>query len=278
MVFFLMIFIQVSDRNTVGDARSHPSVGVGVRSSGPGCVGPIEGCAKMNAGSVPEAGRPPIRILLVDDHAMVRAGLRILIDSWPGMIVVGEAGDSRDALEIATRELPDIVLLDLGLEDGAGMDLLSRLFSVLGKGRVLALSGSKDSELHHRAVRLGVMGVVLKDKTAEELRRAIEKVHAGEVWLDRRLTAMVISGISRGAQPNKDAGEASRLDSLSERERDVAVLVCEGLKNEDIGERLFISETTVRHHLTSIFSKLGVSRRFELVIYLYRQNFAKPGP
>jgi DNA-binding NarL/FixJ family response regulator len=231
----------------------------------------------MNADPVPETGRPPIRILLVDDHAMVRAGLRILIDSWPGMTVVGEAGDSREALEMATRELPDIVLMDLGLEDGAGMDLLSGLFSVLGKGRVLALSGSKDSELHHRAVRLGVMGVVLKEKTADELRRAIEKVHAGEVWLDRRLTAMVITGISR-ARPDKDTVQASRLDSLSERERDVAVLVCEGLKNKDIGGRLFISETTVRHHLTSIFSKLGVSSRFELVIYLYRHNFAKPGP
>jgi two-component system, NarL family, nitrate/nitrite response regulator NarL len=219
----------------------------------------------------------PIRILLIDDHVVVRAGLRMLIESWPGMQMIGEAGDSAGALTITAREKPDIILLDLDLGQGnSGLDILPELLSSVGQGRIIILTGVRDSEVHHHAVRLGAMGLVLKEKAAEDLRKAIEKVHDGEVWFDRSLTASIFARMSRANEAKKSDMEASKIASLTDREREVATLVGEGLKNKEIGERLFISETTVRHHLSSVFSKLDVSNRFELIIFLYRHKLIRP--
>jgi DNA-binding NarL/FixJ family response regulator len=201
----------------------------------------------------------------------------MLIESWPGMQMVGEAGDSAGALTITAREKPDIILLDLDLGYGnSGLDILPELLSSVGQGRIIILTGVRDSEVHHHAVRLGAMGLVLKEKAAEDLRKAIEKVHDGEVWFDRSLTASIFTRMSRANEAKKSDMEATKIASLTDREREVATLVGEGLKNKEIGERLFISETTVRHHLSSVFSKLEVSNRFELIIFLYRHKLIRP--
>jgi two-component system, NarL family, nitrate/nitrite response regulator NarL len=214
-----------------------------------------------------------IRVVLVDDHAVVRAGLRMLIESRPGLLVVGEAATTADALTVAGREQPDIILLDLDLGGDNGLTILPELFATAKQSRVLMLTGVRDPEEHQRAVRLGAMGVVLKEKAADDLLQAIEKVHAGEVWLDGALMARVL-GRAAPAEATIDP-EAVKIASLTDREREVIALICEGLQNKLIGERLFISETTVRHHLTSIFDKLGVTNRLELVIYAYRHGLAK---
>ena len=216
-----------------------------------------------------------IRVLLVDDHAVVRAGLRMLIESRLGLVVVGEAANGGDALAIAAREQPNIILLDLDLGAGNGLDVLPGLLSAT-QARVILLTGARDPDLHHQAVRLGAMGVVLKDQAAEILVEAIEKVHAGQAWLDPALMARVLSGMSATQRPAKIDPETAKIATLTERERGVIALICEGLQNKQIGQRLHISETTVRHHLTSIFDKLGVENRLELVIYAYRNNLAKP--
>lgn len=218
----------------------------------------------------------PIRILIIDDHIIVRAGLRMLIENHEGMTVVGEAGTRIDALAIAANEQPDIILLDLDIGGESGLDFLRELLESATRARVLVLTGVRDPEAHRRAVHLGAMGLVLKDKAAEILIKAIEKVHAGEVWLDRALTASLISEITKSHQPKKVDPEAARIGSLTSRELEIVGLVCEGLKNRQIGDRLFISEATVRNHLTSILSKLGLSDRFELALYSYRQHLAKP--
>jgi DNA-binding NarL/FixJ family response regulator len=215
-----------------------------------------------------------VRILLVDDHAVVRAGLRMLIESRPGLAVVGEAATTSDAVATAGREQPDLILLDLDLGGDSGLDILPELFATAKQARVLLLTGVRDPEEHHRAIRLGAMGVVLKEKAAEDLLKAIEKVHAGEVWLDGALMARVL-GRSLPGDPATTNPEVAKIATLTEREREVIALICEGLQNKLIGERLFISETTVRHHLTSIFDKLGVTNRLELVIYAYRHGLAK---
>lgn len=216
-----------------------------------------------------------VRIMLVDDHTVVRAGLRMLIESRPGLQVVGEAATTDEALTVAAQSQPDIILLDLDLGGDSGLDILPELFTTAKQARVLMLTGVRDPEEHHRAVRLGAMGVVVKEKAADDLLKAIEKVHAGEVWLDGALMARVLGRSRPVGEVMPVNPETARITSLTEREREVIALICEGLQNKLIGERLFISETTVRHHLTSIFDKLGVSNRLELVIYAYRHGLAK---
>jgi DNA-binding NarL/FixJ family response regulator len=216
--------------------------------------------------------REPIRILIVDDHAVVRAGLRMLIDQNPTMKVIGVAGNRSEALAIAASEQPNLIILDILLGDEDGLAILPELRAVVKDTRVLVLTGMRGSESQRRAMLAGAMGVVLKEHAAEVLIKAIDKVHQGEVWMDRLLLGSLLDEMTQTPEINP---EKAKIASLTDREREVIALIAEGLKNKQIGERLFISETTVTHHLSSIFSKLEVSDRLELVIYAFSQNLAK---
>jgi DNA-binding NarL/FixJ family response regulator len=214
----------------------------------------------------------PIQVLLIDDHTVVRTALRMLIESHPGFVVVGEAADRRGALALLAQVQPDVILLDIALSQISGVDLIPELRARAPRARVLLLTGIQDIEEHRRAVRLGARGVVLKDQAPAVLVKAIERVHAGEVWLDGMMVADLVSEIAAGSEPPAEPQPIP----LTERERQVIALVCEGLPNRAIAERLMISDTTVRHHLTSVFNKLGVNSRLELVIYAYRHGLARP--
>jgi len=220
--------------------------------------------------------RGPIRILIVDDHAILRKGLRMLIEDQPGMSVIGEASNGAEAVEIATREQPEIILLDLDLGGKNGLDLLPELISTSNLVRVIVLTGVRDPEMHHRAVAFGAIGLVFKEQASEVLVKAIEKVNAGEAWFDRTLMATALNKMSRSKAGNKDDPEAARIASLTEREKEVVALVAQGLNRKQIAEELFISEATARNHLTSILNKIGVSDRLELAFYAYRHGLAKP--
>lgn len=223
--------------------------------------------------SQPEA---TIRILIVDDHVIVRGGLRMLLESQAGFTVVGEAGSKSEALDVFARESPNIVILDLDLGGESGLDLLPELVSAGSGARVIVLTGVRDQDVHRRCVELGADGLLLKDKASEILIKAVRKVHAGEDWLERSMMRGALDQLrNQGSKAQADP-EAEKIRTLTEREREVIALVGLGLKNKQVAERLFISDTTVRHHLTSIFSKLGVSDRLELVIYAYRHKLAKP--
>ena len=218
-----------------------------------------------------------IRILLIDDHTVMRLGLRVLIENQQGLTVVGEASGRADALELAEREQPNIILLDLTLPGTDGIELIPELLALAREARILVLTGVLDPEAHKRAIHRGAMGVVLKEKAAEVLIKAIEKVHQGEVWLDRAMVANVVGDRSRLREvKKKDDPEAAKIATLTGREREVIALIGEGLRNRQIADRLFISEGTVRNHLTTVFSKLEVSDRFELLIFSYRHAIAKP--
>jgi DNA-binding NarL/FixJ family response regulator len=214
------------------------------------------------------------RVLLVDDHGVVRTGVRLIIQGSPGLAIIGEAADREQALAIATREQPDVILLDLDLGDDSGLAIISDLIAASGGARVIILTGIRDPEVHRKAVMLGAMGVVSKEKAADALIKAIERVQAGEAWLDPALVAGVLQEVS-GKSKNVDP-EARKIASLTNREREVVELVGLGIKNKQVAERLFISETTVRHHLTSIFDKLEVSGRVELLIYAMRHGLTNP--
>ncbi len=225
--------------------------------------------------SNPNDSRHPIGILIVDDHAVVRAAMRLLLEKEAGMVVVGEADKKADALEIASREQPEIILLDLCLREESGLDLIPELLGVAGDSRIIVLTGVLDQDEHRRAVRLGAMGVVSKEAPPNLLIKAIERVHAGELWLNRYMTAALVSELRRPVKRPRPSAQAEMIERLTTRELEIVSLVGEGKKNKQIADSLCISDATVRHHVSSILSKLEVSDRLELLIFAYRNNLVK---
>ncbi len=222
----------------------------------------------------PPCATSAIRLIIIDDHVVVRAGLRMLLENCPGFEVVGEAGMLPQALEVAKSCDCDVILLDLDLSGNDGCELIAPLLKLQPRAHILILTGLRDPNLARRVTTLGARGIVLKEHASEALLKAIECVHRGELWMDRSLMASLISDLRRPPEPLDR--ETVKIESLTPRERDVIALIGEGLKNKEIAKRLFLSETTVRHHLTSIFAKLEVDDRLELVIYAYRHGLIKP--
>ncbi|HEY2981353.1 MAG TPA: response regulator transcription factor [Anaerolineales bacterium] len=216
--------------------------------------------------------KPTIHVMMVDDHIVVRAGLRMLIECNPRMKVVGEAGKGSDALALAARERPDVILLDLVLGEETGADLIPGLLEASEESRILILTALHDEDEHRRAVRMGAMGVLIKEASMEVMIKAIEKVYEGEFWLDRFLTASLLMEMRRPGKPKKEELLENKTERLTPREREVISLVGEGMKNKQIAQRLLISESTVRHHLTSIFEKLGVCDRLELLVFAFQNG------
>lgn len=225
---------------------------------------------------MPTQSEGPIRIVILDEHALVRAGLRQILDNQPGMAVVGEAGSINDGLEKISTLKPDIVLLELNLSGQVEAELIPSLYKASTESRVILVTGTSDPRVLQKVVEDGAVGVVFKSQSPEILVKAIEKVCAGEVWLERSLIANVLTRLSRSQPAKKADPERENFARLSDREKDVVRLIGRGLKNKRISSELCISETTVRHHLTSIYNKLGVSDRLELLVYAHRHGLVTP--
>jgi two-component system nitrate/nitrite response regulator NarL len=215
-----------------------------------------------------------IRVMLVEDDELTRLGLQTQIKKDPMLEVVGEAANRRDAVRLAADKQPAIILLDLNLGSESGLEFLPELISAAPGARVIVVTGVLDLEAHQRAISHGAMGLVLKQDAVEHMARAVKQVYNGDVWFNRSMMLKVIERMTQASAPKKPDPEAAKIKTLTAREREVVDLVGEGLKNKAIADRLFISETTVRHHLTSIFAKLEVSDRLELVIYAYKYGLA----
>ena len=215
-----------------------------------------------------------IRILIIDDQLIVREGLRMLIENHPGTKVVAMARTRSEALDIIARESLDLIILDLELGGSSALSFIPQLREAAKDARILVLTGQRDPAIHQKAAQSGAMGVVLKENAADLLLKAIEKVYRGEAWLDRLTLGSLIFQMSSQEKETVDP-RARKIASLTERERQVINLIAEGLKNRQIAERLFISHVTVTHHLSSIYEKLGVSDRLELVIYAFANKLAK---
>ena len=206
------------------------------------------------------------RLFLIEDHLVMRAALKLLLDSRADLQVVGEAANREEALHglQSSLQTPDIILLDLELSDGTSADFIPMLRQTAPSSRVLVLTGTPDMTLHRRALGLGAMGLVRKEQPPETLLRAIERVRNGEVWIEPALMQNTF------ATPQHLAGESDikmRIASLSPREREIVALIGQGLKNKPIAARLFLSERTVHSHLSSIFRKLSVADRTELALF-----------
>jgi two-component system nitrate/nitrite response regulator NarL len=211
-----------------------------------------------------------IRIFLAGEQELFLAALRALLEDEPGLTVVGQAVNWTEALD-AGREKPDIILFDPG--NDIGLVSLPDLLEIAKGVRVLVVPGMADAELHLRALVLGAMGVVRKVEPPSVLFKAIRKIHGGEVWIRPSLMGEILQ-----AKAGKTNPEKAKIASLTKRELEVITLLCEGRKNKQIAERLFIAECTVRHHLTSIFDKLGIADRLELLIYAHQNGLAKAVP
>lgn len=207
--------------------------------------------------------KQPIRILVADDHAIFRDGLRKLLIGDDQLEIVGEASDGHDCVRLLTKLKPDILLLDLRMPDKDGLAVLEEVNFDSLPTRVIVLTAAEDDRDVIRAMRLGARGVVLKQSATELLVKSIHRVHAGEIWLDNRMTAEVMRAFTKSAE----AGPRREKPLLSDREKEIVQLVAQGYRNKEIGEKLFISEQTVKNHLHNIFDKLGVSDRLELALY-----------
>jgi DNA-binding NarL/FixJ family response regulator len=216
-----------------------------------------------------------VRIFLVDDHELLRAAIRSLLGEVETLAVVGEAGDRAQALARIEKEQPDIILLNADLKTGDGLEMLPDLLDICSSARVLVLTDSGDPTIHRKAMLLGAAGVLMKDKPPDLLMKAISRIHAGEAWFDRSTTATMLEELSPRNKTKLLDPDQLKIESITEREREVIKLVGEGLKNKQIAERLFISDITVHHHLTSVYSKLQVKDRLELLIYAYRNRLAE---
>jgi DNA-binding NarL/FixJ family response regulator len=219
----------------------------------------------------PAAPPAPIRVCIIDDHAIVRAGLRMLLESNVRMGVLWETASASQALSAANLKTPDVLLLDLDLGTENGLDFIAKLVEKFRPCRVLVLTAIHDTQMHLAAVAAGASGVVVKEQAPETLLQAIESVHNGEAWLGKSLMTAVMGRFSKDLSEKKDP-DASKISMLTPRESEIVALVSDGFNGEKIAKQLGISEATVRNHLTSILSKLGLSNKFELAVYALRHG------
>jgi len=204
-----------------------------------------------------------VRILVADDHAIFRDGLRRLLEGSDDVSIVGEASNGNECIKMLAKLKPDILLLDLRMPEKDGLGVLEEINFDSMATRVIVLTAAEDDRDVVRAMRLGARGVVLKQSASDLLLKSIRKVSDGEIWLDNRMTAEVIDAFKKSSE----AGQRREKPLLSDREKEIVQLVAQGFRNREIGEKLFISEQTVKNHLHNIFDKLGVSDRLELALY-----------
>ncbi len=214
------------------------------------------------------------RVMLVDDHEIVRLGLLTLINDRVDMEVVGEAGDAASAAREAERLKPDVILMDIRMPGEGGIEATRQIMARMPEMRIVMLTSFADDELLVRAISAGAVGYVLKQVGNAELLRAITAAARGEALLDPRTTARLLTRVREADR--KDTADAFR--ELSDREMDVLAQVARGLGNAEIGEKLNLSEKTVRNYISTMFEKLSLSNRVELAVYAIEHHlFEKQG-
>jgi two-component system, NarL family, response regulator DevR len=210
----------------------------------------------------------PLRVVVVDDHEVVRNGIKSLLAETPDISVVGEAGTVKDAIERAVWARPDVVIMDVRLSDGSGIEATREIRARLPNTQVLMLTTFSDDEALFASIMAGAAGYVLKQIKGADLVRAVQTVGRGESLLDPAVTKGLLDRLRRGKHLLKD----ERLARLSAQEERILELIAQGRTNREIGEKLHLAEKTVKNYVTSILSKLEVARRAEAAAYLARHT------
>lgn len=211
---------------------------------------------------------PPLRVMLVDDHEIVRDGIRAMLDPEEDVIVTSEAGTVREAIDEAARTKPDVVVMDVRLADGSGIEATREIRATHPEIRVLMLTSFADDEALFASIMAGASGYVLKQVKSGELLRAIRAVGAGDSLLDPSVTTAVLDRLRKGKHLMKD----EKLARLSPQEERILEQVADGRTNREIGEDLRLAEKTVKNYVSSILAKLEVARRAEAAAYLARHT------
>jgi two-component system, NarL family, nitrate/nitrite response regulator NarL len=207
-------------------------------------------------------------LLLIDNQDLVRLGIRCLLEAHDFPVLA--AAPHADAVKLAGELQPAVIILDPDTGSDVALEIIGDVLEVSGRSRVLVLTAQRDPTLCARSMMLGAVGMMYKHEPAEVLFKAIRRLQAGEVWLDRGRTAGVLMQMVRRRR-DIDSSEA-KIETLTKREREIVAVICEGLRNREIADRLCISEATARNHLTSILDKLGLASRFDLVVFAFRHG------
>jgi len=212
-----------------------------------------------------------IRILIADDHAVFRYGLRALLESEPRFTVVGEAADGSEVAKLTSDLKPAVLMLDLAMPRLTGLEVLRELASAQGEVRTIVLAAAIEKKQIVEALQLGARGILLKDAAIQLIAECIEKVVAGDFWVGHEaVTSLVdyLCGLKRSA-----GGTVQRLPEFTPRENEIISAIVNGCVNKEIAIKLSLSEDTVKHHLSNIFQKAGVSNRLELAIWSMNKGF-----
>jgi DNA-binding NarL/FixJ family response regulator len=212
-----------------------------------------------------------LRVLLVDDHEVVRAGIKALLDSQEDMVVVGEAGTAEEGLRRVGYDEPDVVVLDVRLPDGSGVEACRDMRSRFPEVKVLMLTSFADEEALMSAILAGASGYVLKRVKSNDLVDDIRRVGAGESLLDSDMTERLFERLRSGPQDDP------LLSRLSKQERTIVTHIADGLTNKQIAEEMFLAEKTVKNYVSNVLAKLGMSRRSEAAAYVARVQAEKEG-
>ena len=218
-----------------------------------------------------------VRVLIVDDQALVRAGFRMILESEPGIEIVGEAEDGLQAVEAARELAPDVVLMDIRMPNLDGLEATRRLLAGGGSPRVLMLTTFDLDEYVYEALRAGASGFMLKDTPPEQLVAAIHVVASGDALLSPSITKRVIEEFIRRPPSTVAAPGSPKLEELTARELEVLGFMARGLSNAEIAKDLFVSETTVKTHVARILMKLGLRDRVQAVVFAYEHGVVHPG-
>jgi DNA-binding NarL/FixJ family response regulator len=216
-----------------------------------------------------------IRVVLCDDQALVRDGFQMILNADDGIEVVGEAGDGAEAVELVKRLLPSVVLMDVRMPGMDGIEATRRIVASGVESRVLILTTFDLDEYVYEALRVGASGFLLKDVTAAQLVEGVRVVAAGEAMLAPTVTRRLLERFA-GSLPGGEEPAPPSLRSLTGREREILTLLASGLSNAELGARLYLSEPTIKTHLSSIFRKLGVRDRVQAVIAAYDAGLVEP--
>ncbi|MFL6352424.1 MAG: response regulator [Bryobacteraceae bacterium] len=214
------------------------------------------------------AGR--IRILIVDGQPIVLEGLRSVLGPHTSIEIVGEAVDGIDAIEKAVQLDPDVLLMDVKLPRIDGLSVIRNIQTRAPRCKVILFASSESRDDFVEAMKLGCCGILLKEASPSLIEKSIIRVHSGEIWLDSNTTAAVIRQFAAPGDfvpPHSNGKTTRERAQLSQREREIIVLIAQGYKNKEIAEKMFITEQTVKNHLHNVFDKLGVSDRLELALY-----------
>jgi DNA-binding NarL/FixJ family response regulator len=221
-------------------------------------------------------GAAALRVVIADDQRVVRDGLAMLVGLCAGIEVVGTAADGAAAVAMAAELDPDVVLMDLRMPEMDGV-AATREITRRGNARVVVLTTYADDESVFPALRAGAVGYLTKDASAEQIESAIRAAHRGQTWLDPVVQARLVSALGDDAPGEQARAPAGLPDSLTPREAEVLALIGEGLSNREIGERLFLSQATVKTHVNRIFAKTGTQSRAQAVRYAIGNGLAGPG-